>query len=114
MATVKKTPRSAAKRIKQMVTSDVFRSIAVVSIVFNILFLASVYVLTNTDTFDRSFYNAARKQYCQNVDGVRARASELSSEKAAVKEWQVTCVSQEFQPYYNEAIEKFNAQYPNQ
>lgn len=114
MATVKKTSKSAAKRVKQMVTSDVFRSVAIVSIAFNILFLASIFVLTSTDTFDRRFYNAARDQYCQNVDGVRERASELSSEKAAVKEWQVTCVSKEFKPYYNEALEKFNAQYPNQ
>lgn len=109
----KSKSKSASRKIKQIVNSDIFRSVAIVSIVFNVLFLASIFVLTGTDAFDRSVYNSVYNHYCQNVDGVRARATELSSEKAAVKEWQITCVSKEFQPYYKEAIEKFNAQYKN-
>ena len=93
--------------------SDIFRSIAIVSVLLNILFLTGVYVLTSTDTFNRNFYNSSRANYCANVDGVKERAKELASEKSAVREWQITCVSKEFKPFYDEAVAKFNAQYPN-
>lgn len=93
--------------------SDIFRSIAVASVILNIFFLTGVYVLTSTDTFNRNFYLSSRDKYCTNVDGVKERAVELASEKTAVKEWQVTCTSKEFKPFYDEAVAKFNAQYPN-
>ena len=114
MATAKKRPTKGFKnRVMQVVESDVFTAIAISSVVLNILFFASIYVLTSTDTFDRKFYESARTRYCQNVDGVVNRANELGSEKKAVKEWQVVCLSKEFKPFYKEALDKFNAQYPN-
>jgi len=114
MTKKKKSPsKTIRKKVEQAVESDVFHSIAIASVLLNILFLTSIFVLTSTDTFDRKFYNSARDKYCNNVDGVRERAKELGDEKQAVKEWQVTCVTQDFKPFYNEAIDKFNAQYPN-
>ena len=114
MATAKKRPTKGFKnRVMRVVESDVFTAIAISSVILNVLFFASIYVLTSTDTFDRRFYESARTRYCQNVDGVINRADELGNEKEAVKEWQVTCISKEFRPFYKEALDKFNAQYPN-
>lgn len=113
MATKKKSSSGFKNKVMKVVESDLFTALAITSVALNILFLASVFVLTSTDTFDRKFYESSRSRYCNNVDGVRQRASELNSEKEAVKEWQVTCVSEEFSPFYEEAIDKFNAQYPN-
>lgn len=114
MATTKKKPAKGFKnRVRQVVESDMFTAIAISSVTLNLLFLASIFVLTSTDTFDRRFYVSSRSKYCQNVDGVIDRAKELGNEKEAVKEWQVTCISKEFSPFYTEALDKFNAQYPN-
>lgn len=97
-----------------MMESDIFHSVAIVSVLLNILFLVSIFVLTSTDTFDRKFYSSAKSRYCANVQGVKDRAEELGSEEAAVREWQITCVSEEFKPFYDESVEKFNAQYNQQ
>ncbi|MCA9308816.1 hypothetical protein KC973_00410 [Candidatus Saccharibacteria bacterium] len=112
MATKKKPSKKVIrKKVTKLMESDIFHSVAIVSVLLNILFLVSIFVLTSTDTFDRKFYNSAKSRYCANVQGIEDRAEELGSEAAAVREWQITCVSKEYKPFYNESVEKFNAQY---
>lgn len=76
----------------------------------NILFIASVFVLSSTDAFDHSVYNSVRSRYCRNINGVVERAQKTGSEDEAISEWQVNCISEDFQPYHQEAVEKFRAQ----
>jgi hypothetical protein len=109
MATTKKPSKSFRKKVLRIVEGDTLKSIAAASVLLNILFLVSIFVVTSTDTFDRRFYNAARSQYCKNVSGIKARAKELGDEKKAIREWELTCVSSNFRPYYDEAVEKFDA-----
>ena len=110
MATNKKTTnKKFTQKVHKIVQSDVFKSIAVASVLLNILFFISIFVLTSTDTFDRSLYTSAKDRYCHNVSGVRERAKELGSQKAALEELQVDCVGKDFSPFYSEALEKFNA-----
>ncbi len=96
-------------RVHQVVHTDVFKSIAIASFLLNVLFLVCIFVFTSTGSFDRSVYKAAQNRYCKNVEGVEQRAEELNNEQKALDEWRVTCVSKEFQPYYKEAVDKFNA-----
>ena len=111
MATNKKTPtKKFTQRVHKVVQSDIFKSVAVASVLLNVLFFVTIVVLTSTDSFDRNFYTASKNRYCQNITGVRERAKELGSEAAAINELQVDCVGPKFQPFYNEAIEKFKAQ----
>lgn len=111
MATKKKTPtKNFTQRVHKIVQSDIFKSVAVASVLLNVLFFVTIVVLTSTDSFDRSFYSASKSRYCQNIAGVRERAKVLGSEEAALNELQVDCVGPKFQPFYNEAIEKFKAQ----
>lgn len=105
--------KNIKQKVVKIVESDIFRSIAVASVLLNILFIVSIFILTSTDTFDRKFYSSAHRKYCSNIAEISKRAKELGSEPAAVKEWQVTCISEEFEPFYKEALEKFNAQYSN-
>jgi hypothetical protein len=113
MATSKKLSKSFRKKVQKIVEGDTLKSIAVASVLLNILFLVSIFVLTSTDTFDRRFYNAARNHYCKNVSGIKARAKELGDEKKAIREWEITCVNSNFRPYYDEAVEKFDANQQN-
>lgn len=111
MATKKKKPsKRFLHKVHELTEKDLFKSIAIVSILLNILFFASFVVITSTSTFNRTIYTSVKKQYCKNIDGVKERAQQLGSEKAAINEWRVTCVSEDFAPYYKEAIEKFKAQ----
>lgn len=102
-----KSSKKLSKKVQKLVKSDLFTSIAIASILFNILALVGLFVLTNTETYDRSVYESVRSKYCKNIDGVVKRAKELNNSKKALTEWKVTCLSEEFSPYYKEAIEKF-------
>lgn len=111
MATKKKTPsKKFSQKVHKIVQTDMFKSVAIASVLLNILFLVSIFVLTSTSTFDRQLYTGARERYCQNVDAVRERAEELGSERAAVEEWQVDCIGKDFKPFYKEAVDKYRAQ----
>ncbi len=111
MSTKKKTPsKSFQARVTKIVEGDIFKSVAIASVLLNILFLVSIFVLTSTSTFDRRFFVSAQNKYCQNVDGIKARAKELGSDKKALQEWEISCVGKDFQPYYNEAVQKYEAQ----
>lgn len=93
-----------------MTKEDMFKSIAIASILLNVLFLVSVFVLANASTFDHQVYSASKERYCQNTDGYKQRAEELGSEKAAQEELQINCVGKQFEPFYNEAVQKYRAQ----
>lgn len=113
MATKKKTPaknKKLSQKAKQVTQTDMFKSVAIASVLLNILFLVAVVVLSTSSTFDRQLYRAAQEHYCNNTASVKERAQELGSEKAAQQEWQVDCVGREFQPYYQEALDKYQAQ----
>lgn len=110
MAKAKKPSKNFMKKVHHVVESDIFKSVAIASVLLNVLFLVSVVVLTSTSTFDRAFFKSARNRYCQNIQGVQDRAKELGDDKKAVQEWQIDCIGKGFQPYYNEAIQKFEAQ----
>ena len=97
-------------RVHRITETDIFTSVAIVSILMNILFVASLFVLSSTDAFDHNVYSAVRARYCKNINGVVERAEKTGSEDEAITEWQVNCLSEEFQPYYQEAVEKFRAQ----
>lgn len=110
MATKKKTTRKKiSNKVQQIVQTDVFKSIAIASVLLNILFLVTVVVLTSTATFDRKLYISARERYCGNKEVLKSRSEELGSKKAAVMERQVDCNGKDFNPFYNEAIEKYKA-----
>lgn len=111
MAKNKKKPsKSVRERARRIVKSDAITSVAIVSVLLNVLFLISIIVLTNASTFDHRVYQAAKHRYCHNVDGFEARAKELGSEKAAKEELQINCVGSDFEPFYNEALQKYQAQ----
>lgn len=109
----KKSGKSFSQKVNKIVKSDVFTSVAILSILLNVLLLAGVFVLTSNDTYDRELYENVKSKYCQNIDGLVQRSEELGSSKAALKEWKVTCVSNEFAPFYQEALKKFEAQENN-
>ena len=114
MATSKKTQgKKFTQKVHKIVQSDIFKSLAVTSVLLNILFLITLFVLGSTNTFDHRLYSSAKEKYCQNIEGFKQRAKELGSEKAAVNEFQINCIGSDFRPFYNEAIEKFKAQTNN-
>ncbi len=97
------------RKVHKITETDIFTSIAIVSILLNVLFFASVLVLTSTDTFDDSIYQFVESRYCSNISAVEQRAVELGSETEALREWHINCTTSEFEPYFNEAVEKFDA-----
>lgn len=111
MATKKKTsPKKITQKVQAIVQADIFKSVAVASVLLNVLFLITIIVLTSSSTFDHKLYNSARERYCNNSESLKNRADELGNKQAAAEERQVDCVGKDFRPFYNEAIDKFRAQ----
>lgn len=111
MATKKKTnSKKISQKVREIVQADVFKSIAVASVLLNILFLVTIVVLTSSSTFDHKLYSSARERYCSNKEGFKNRANELGNEKVAARERQIDCIGKDFQPFYKEALDKFQAQ----
>lgn len=75
--------------------------------------MVGVLVLTNPSTYDREVYENVRTRYCKNIDGVIAEAEEAVDSQAVLAQWKVTCLSDEFLPYYKEALKKFEASVEN-
>lgn len=109
-STKSSSKRGFTQRVHELTKRDIFTSIAVVSVLLNVLFLATVLVLTNSDTFSRELYSAAREQYCQNINALEKRAEVIGSTDLAVEERNIDCIGDTFLPFYNEAIEKYRAQ----
>ncbi|MFO0971656.1 MAG: hypothetical protein U0520_04920 [Candidatus Saccharimonadales bacterium] len=110
MATKKKNPMALTQKARKIMKGDIARSVAVTSILLNLLFLVSIFVITSTDTFDRRVYTSARDRYCANKDATKERAKELGDKNAAVREKQIDCIDTDFQPFYKEAVDKYRAQ----
>lgn len=108
----KKTSSSKKKisqKVQKIVQTDVFKSVAIASVLLNILFFVTIIVFTSTNTFDRKLYLSAQDRYCDNIDGVKDRAEQLGSTQAAEQEWQIDCIGKQFKPFYSEALDKFRA-----
>lgn len=110
MATKKKTSsKKLSQKVQKMIQTDVFKSIAIASVLLNVLFLITIVVLTATSTFDRELYLSARERYCKNTASIKARSEELGSKTAAKQEWQIDCVGKDFYPFYKEATDRYQA-----
>ena len=98
------------QKARKIMRGDVTRSVAITSILLNVLFLISIFVITSTDTFDRRVYISARDRYCANNVATEERAQELGDSSAAVRERQIDCIGPDFRPFYKEAVDKYRAQ----
>lgn len=105
-----KKSKKISQKVQKIIKGDFLKSIAIASVLLNVLFLVSIFVLTATDTFDRRVYTGARNRYCQNSASVESRAKELGSEKAALQEREIDCIGSKFQPFYKEALDKYRAE----
>lgn len=110
MATNKKSQKKLSKKVQKIVKGDVTKSVAIASVLLNILFLVSIFVITATDAFDRRVYVSSKARYCQNQASIQERAAVLGSESAALQEREVDCIGSTFKPFYKEALEKYKAQ----
>lgn len=104
----KKSNKRFLKRVHDLTQKDISRSIIIASLLFNVLFFAAIFVITSTDAFDNRLLSMANRRYCQNAKELNQRIEKVGKEKA-VEDWHVVCVSDEFRPYYKEAIDKFRA-----
>ncbi len=51
------------------------------------------------------------RRYCENTKSLNERIEKLGRKKA-VEDWHIACISEDFKPFYKEAIDKFRASNP--
>ena len=110
MAKSKKTQKKgSSKKVSKLVRSDVVKSVAIASVLLNVLFFATILVLSSTNTFDRRLYTSVHSKYCQNSSALSERSKELGNAGEALNERQVDCIGKDFAPFYKEALDKYKA-----
>lgn len=107
----KKSSFKLGKRAAKIVKQDLIHSLAIASVVLNILFLVGWAVIINGDT-DQQLYDTARDRLCvdnyeENLQKAIGDADNEAAGKVAAVELSVECVSEEFKPYYESAISTY-------
>jgi|GEM_PF-3886253 len=110
MAKSNKTQKKGSpKKVRKLVQSDVIKSIAIASVLLNVLFFATLIVFSSTSTFDRQLYTSVHSKYCENSSALTVRSKELGDAGEALNERQVDCIGKDFAPFYKEALDKYKA-----
>ena len=107
----KKNSLKLGKRATKLLKRDLIHSVAMASILLNILFLVGWAVITYGDA-DQEAYDLARNRLCvdnykENLNQAILEASTEDAGKIAAIEFMVQCVSDDFKPYYENAIETY-------
>lgn len=111
MAAKKKSSFKLGKRAAKLVRQDLLHSVAIASVVLNILFLVGWAVIINGGS-DRELYDTARERLCvenydENIARVINEAEDDAAATTAVTEFTIECVGDDFEPYYESAINTY-------
>jgi hypothetical protein len=109
-STKSSTKKGFTNRVHDLTKKDIIASIALVSVLCNVLFLATILVMTNSATFSRGVYTTARDKYCNNISALEQRAEAIGDPSIALEERNIDCISEDFLPFYQEAVEKYHVQ----
>ena len=107
----KKPSKTFKSRIWKMTKSDIFTSIAILSIVLNIFLLSAVFVLTNGGTLNQSMLSDLNNRYCSDASSLKTAKQDAAANgqtsKQALQKFEITCKSGNFAPYYNQALHSY-------
>lgn len=107
----KKPSKTFKSRIWKATKSDIFTSLAILSIVLNIFLLSAVFVLTNGGTLNQSILSDLNNRYCDDTSSLQTAinhaANNGETSKQAQQKYEITCKSGNFAPYYSQAIHSY-------
>jgi hypothetical protein len=102
-------PRKA--KVRKLTKDNIFTSVAIASIVCNILLLCIVYVATRPDTVDYALYNGIRSHFCSNKNAynnlLKTADKNGESRQTAQEKYELACNSGNFAPYYQQAVSSY-------
>lgn len=107
----KKNSLKLGKRAAKLLKRDLLHSVAMASILLNILFLVGWAVVTYGDA-DQEAYDLARNRLCvdnysKNLQKAVKDSTTTEAAQVAALEFKIQCVSDDFKPYYENAIETY-------
>lgn len=88
---------------------DVFASIAMVSLLFNLFFLIGVVMYNSTNNLDEAAYNSAYANLCDKnySSNLAERQEEAGNSKQAKDVFNAYCRTGEFTEYFDEAVNSY-------
>lgn len=101
--------KKLTKKVQKIIKSDIFASVALVSILFNIILFSAVLLYQSTNAIDLSVYNASYDKLCKDRydDNLIDQIEESSDPAYAKALFEVKCESGDFQRYYDNAVESY-------
>lgn len=98
-------------KVRKLTKENVFTSVAIASIVCNLLLLSIIFVVSRPDTVDYSLYNGIRNHYCNNSNSygnmLKAASKSGESSQMAREKFEIACNSGNFAPYYQQAVSAY-------
>lgn len=101
--------KKLTKKVQKIIKSDVFASLALVSILFNVFFFSGIVLFTSTNSLDLSLHRAAVGNLCEkNYNDNLVREMDRSSDPALAKTlFEITCEEGDFYRYYDNAVQAY-------
>lgn len=101
--------KKLTKKVIKIIKSDVFASLALVSILFNVFFFTGVIMFTSTNSIDLSLHRAATTNLCEkNYEANLQKEMNKSTDPALAKTlFEITCQDGDFYRYYDNAVQAY-------
>lgn len=101
--------KKLTKKVKNIIKSDVFAAMALVSIMFNVFFFSGILLFNSTNKLDLAMHNASIDNLCvDHYEENLVEQMELSSDPALAKSlFEIRCQSGDFERYYDNAVQAF-------
>ena len=101
--------KKLTKKAKGIIKSDVMGSVALVSVLLNVFFMAGVVLFSATNELDASVYEAAVSNLCDHNynDNLMREMDEASDPTRARVNFEIVCRSGSFTRYYENAVEAY-------
>ena len=103
--------KKLTKKVKAIIRSDVIGSVALVSVLLNIFFIAGVVLFNATNQLDVSVYEASVTNLCNEnyADNLMDEMEAAEDPALAKANFEIVCRSGEFTRYYQNAVEAYRA-----
>jgi heme/copper-type cytochrome/quinol oxidase subunit 2 len=101
------------KKTKKEIKHNVFVSLIVTSVLFNLFFIIGLVTYNSTNTLDEQIYAHAYEQFCQddtngnNKVAYIEKYENFNGTKEAAASYDIQCQSGEFWPYHAEAFSEY-------
>lgn len=101
--------KKLTKKVKNVMKSDFFASLALVSILFNVFFFTGVVLFRSTNQLDMSLHTAAFDNLCNKnyTENLQEELKASNDPRLTQTLFEIRCQEGDFKRYYENAVQAY-------